>query len=276
MEPMPKEIAGAICKVMGGISKLPKADRNQHGGYNFASIDAFLAAVNPLCADAGLFIMQDETAMEILPPANGQKAGQLHMQFAFMVGHSSGQVWGPVSRSVMVPATGAQAFGSAQSYAQKQFMRSLFMIATGDKDDPDFQQADTLPSRARQQQPRQQAAAPAPQPVSTDAWWRKRFAVLTDPASDPTRLEKARLQINAQNQCKRPDNGLDAAQAVNWLLAGIAAAKTVEELTALDECNKGALNLLNNMGEEGMMDAGRVRKAMGERFQALSPAEAAE
>ena len=37
----------------------------------------------------------------------------------------------------MVQATGAQAFGSAQSYALKQFLRSLFMIPTGDKDDPD-------------------------------------------------------------------------------------------------------------------------------------------
>src|SRR3954471_22040307 len=42
-------------------------------------------------------------------------------------------------RAKMVLATGAQAFGSAQSYALKQFMRAMFMISTGEKDDPDFQ-----------------------------------------------------------------------------------------------------------------------------------------
>lgn len=268
MEQMSKEIASAICKVMGGVSKLPKTDRNQHGGYNFASIDAFLSAVNPLCADAGLFIMQDETSMEVLPPANGQKAGQLHMQFAFMVGHQSGQVWGPVHRSVMVPATGAQAFGSAQSYAQKQFMRSLFMIATGDKDDPDFQHADNLPSKSRQQaKPPAQAQHQPPAASQEDkahAYWRAIF--------DRGDREKA----NVCNTALTKSNSLDPRRAVAGLLAGIAAAETVDELQLLDECNQQTLKLLNSMGEEGMMDAGRIRQAIGERFQALAPVEAAK
>jgi hypothetical protein len=34
---------------------------------------------------------------------------------------------------------GGQAMGAAQSYALKQFMRSLFLIATGENDDLDNQ-----------------------------------------------------------------------------------------------------------------------------------------
>jgi hypothetical protein len=49
----------------------------------------------------------------------------------------------------MVPARGAQAFGSAQSYALKQFMRSLFQIPTGDKEDADFAVPASLPQTVK-------------------------------------------------------------------------------------------------------------------------------
>src|SRR3546814_3442514 len=49
----------------------------------------------------------------------------------------SGERAGPIYKTVMVQANGAQAAGSAQSYAIKQFMRGQFMIPTGDADDPD-------------------------------------------------------------------------------------------------------------------------------------------
>jgi hypothetical protein len=42
-------------------------------------------------------------------------------------------------------AMGAQAFGAAQSYSLKQFMRSLFQMATGDKEDADFHEQSALP-----------------------------------------------------------------------------------------------------------------------------------
>ena len=49
----------------------------------------------------------------------------------------------------MVPARGAQAFGAAQSYALKQFMRSLFQIPTGDREDADFGAPERLPGQCR-------------------------------------------------------------------------------------------------------------------------------
>lgn len=154
--PIPAEVATAICDVMAGVRMLAKDDTNPHQRYDFVSTDKFLAAVNPLCVKAGLVILQDEASTEIVPGAEG-KAGWLFARYSFLLAHRSGQTWGPLYRTVMVPANGAQAYGSAQSYALKQLMRSVFQIPTGDKDDADLQDKEALP-----QQPRQ-AKRPAPQ-----------------------------------------------------------------------------------------------------------------
>lgn len=145
---MPPEIAKAIIKVMGGVKKLGKTDRNDFDKYDFTSIDKFLEQVNPLCAEAGLIIVQDEIKREVLPGKNNTP--WLHFDFEFWLAHESGAFWDkPLHRGVMVPANGAQAFGSAQSFSLKQFMRSMFQIPTGDKDDADFEKREELPNGAK-------------------------------------------------------------------------------------------------------------------------------
>jgi hypothetical protein len=73
----------------------------------------------------------------------------------------------PVSRTVEVLRNGAQAYGSAQSYALKQFLRSLFLIPTGDADDADLQPTDAgTVSAPPRQQPK---PAPTIDPAATDA-----------------------------------------------------------------------------------------------------------
>ena len=42
---------------------------------------------------------------------------------------------------------GPQTTGGTQSYALKMFLRSLFMIPTGDREDSDFQPKEPLPPR---------------------------------------------------------------------------------------------------------------------------------
>jgi hypothetical protein len=54
--PMPPNVAAAISKVMAGVPKLQRGETNTHGQYKFASIDDFLEAVRPLCAESGLII----------------------------------------------------------------------------------------------------------------------------------------------------------------------------------------------------------------------------
>ena len=138
---MPKAIAEGILAVMSAVGKLAKTEKNTHANYSFAGVDDFLSAVNPACVDAGIFIAQDEDEFEI-------RDGWLVLHYEFTVSHKSGVVWDkPMRRSIMVNAKmGAQAFGAGQSYALKQFMRSLFQIATGDKEDADSHEQANLPA----------------------------------------------------------------------------------------------------------------------------------
>lgn len=132
----------AIAGVMQDMSTLKKDTKNAHGGYNFAGIDAFLMAMNPLCAKHQVIILQHEVSSEVVASQN--KKPDLQCVYEFTLAHPSGETYGPIRRSVSVMAVGAQAYGSAQSYALKQFMRSTFMIATGDGDDPDHKNAQPL------------------------------------------------------------------------------------------------------------------------------------
>ena len=123
---------------MGEVPKLEKTEKNTHGNYNFTSIDGFLEALRPLCAEHGLIIIQDEESFELKQSQNkkGETITWLIVKFRFTLAHSSGETWvHRPARTIMVNAAmGAQAFGAAQSYALKMFMRALFQIATGEAD----------------------------------------------------------------------------------------------------------------------------------------------
>jgi hypothetical protein len=133
---------------MANVKRLARLDENKFAHYSYTSIDTFLEAMGPLLAEAGLFILPEEELLEIVEAEKKDREGTsawLRMRWAFTIGHSSGESYGPLHRSVTVPAGGAQAYGSAQSYALKQFMRGLFQVPTGDKDDPDANAKEPLP-----------------------------------------------------------------------------------------------------------------------------------
>lgn len=167
---MPPKVAAAISKVQGSIKQIVKGEKNQHGNYNFASIDDFLSATSPLCAEAGLIIVQDEDSFEIKESTSkdGKPVSWLNLTYKFTLAHTSGETWKQQPRrSILVNGSmGSQAFGAAQSYVLKQFMRSLFQIATGDKEDLDHEQASNLPSyapsRASQRGARPTTGGPKP------------------------------------------------------------------------------------------------------------------
>jgi hypothetical protein len=163
---MPAEISKAIGEVMTQIKSLPKGERNDHGNYNFTSIDDFLAFVGPLCSAAGLLVYQDEDSIDLID--RGGKAW-MKVCYSFTLGHVSGVVSSrPMRRTVLQAVTGPQTTGSSQSYALKQFMRSLFLIPTGDRDDADYQRQQDMPA-AQVQQPRRTETAPKPQKPSHPA-----------------------------------------------------------------------------------------------------------
>jgi hypothetical protein len=147
---MPPRVATAIAAVMKGVKRLGKDDTNKHGGYKFTSVDDFLDATRPLCAEAGLIVIQDEEHFETvaMKTAEGKEQTWLLMRFSFTLAHSSGEIWArKITRTIMVMASlGAQAFGAAQSYAEKQFLRSLLQMSTGDQEDADNSPQSDLPS----------------------------------------------------------------------------------------------------------------------------------
>lgn len=136
---MNKQISAAVAAAIKDVIILGKDDRNSHGGYAFASIDKFLEMVNPICGKHGLFPVLSCVGIDYYEGKTKNGASMWgRYTFDVTLTHMSGETLPAQTITVPVQITGAQASGSAQSYALKQYFRGLFMIPTGDKDDPDF------------------------------------------------------------------------------------------------------------------------------------------
>jgi hypothetical protein len=138
---MSPEVAGAVLAVSKSLGAIVKMKDNSFERYSFASIDDFIAHVRDHCFDNDLSIIQNEAREPELIETKKKDGSPLMMwvaRYGFYLVHKSGESYGPIFRTVMVQANGAQAAGSSQSYAMKQFIRSIFMVPTSDKDDPDM------------------------------------------------------------------------------------------------------------------------------------------
>lgn len=162
----PPKLAAALCAVSGSIKKLAKTEENKFAKYDFVSVDKFYEAVGPLMADQGLHCIPDCIESEVTTNAKTGKP-LLRERWAFTLIHEAGECAGPYHRTVTVPAEGAQAHGSSESYAQKQFLRGLFRIPTGDKDDADY--GDKPEHAPRQAKPKAQAQAGKAPDVKVEA-----------------------------------------------------------------------------------------------------------
>lgn len=134
-----KSIYSAVARAMGQVKRLAKDSRNADQKYDFASIDDFLAMTGPILAENGLVTVLDEESVDEFERQGKYGATNwLRIRFALTTFHESGECLPTVRRTVEVIRTGAQSFGSAQSYVLKQYQRALLNIPTGDKDDADF------------------------------------------------------------------------------------------------------------------------------------------
>lgn len=131
IEQCPEPIAKAIMQVMRNIKKLENNAVNEHHNYRFVGIDKYYDEVRPLLNDAGLIIVCNEEDSRI---SSDNKT--LKVRFSFVLMHESGVVWNyPIGRTVYTQFKGAQACGTALSYAEKFLMRCLFKISSGEADD---------------------------------------------------------------------------------------------------------------------------------------------
>ena len=166
LPPMPPEIAKAIVVVMGQIKRLEKEGTNSFQRYQYTSVDQFFEAVGPLMAEAGIFTLAIESEMEVEKRETTDDQGRtktamwLLATYDIWLFHATGSSFGPISRSIQVPASGAQSYASAMSFVEKYFLRSLFKIPTGDAD-ADADDKRGLPSKPNGARPPPKPSGPA-------------------------------------------------------------------------------------------------------------------
>jgi hypothetical protein len=156
----PPAIAKAVVQVMRSIGTLGKDQENKFDHYDYASIDDFIAARSRPLRRGWTGDHSRRSAGR--GNAGGQQErrqadGDLERPLRVHPDPRKRQSFGPIYKTVAVQFNGAQAAGSAQSYALKQLMRGLFLIKTGDKDDPDEKGLD-IASKGEQQTDLQKTA----------------------------------------------------------------------------------------------------------------------
>lgn len=176
---IPPEIARAIIAVKKEIKQIGANERNEHGRYGYVSVDRFYERVGPLMAANDLALLINETSSDIRAGDSGK--GWLFVQYELVFMHASGAISPPLRRSCALPISGPQAYGAAQSYIEKQFLRQVFKIPTGDKDADDTAQAEDAPvgrseARTAQGSRHPSRSAGAAEKASTAALEAKRAA----------------------------------------------------------------------------------------------------
>lgn len=150
--PMPPEIATAIIAVKKVIETIDRDKTNPQGKYKYASVDHFYHEVRKPMADAGLFTILMETSAEVsVREVKGEygtrSSSWLALEYDIYLFHASGASFGPIRRTVTVVASGPQAYGAAESFVTKYFLRNVFKIATGDPEIDDMQPSELPPNK---------------------------------------------------------------------------------------------------------------------------------
>lgn len=148
---IPPSIVTAICRVKATVEAVKKTQRNQHGGYQFASTDDIYAAVARKMGEVGLLCLPLEVDFaierrEVDDPKGGKKtAAWMSVVYQFVLATADAS-WTHKNarRSLLIQYTGPQSHQAAASYAEKAWLRGLFKLPTGDMDLDGMPQADTV------------------------------------------------------------------------------------------------------------------------------------
>ena len=149
---MPVEIIKAIVGVMGKVKKLAKGGNNTFQRYKFTSVDQFYEALGHLMSEHDLCDVAFERSISVETRETTNDRGEtkkgvwMTAEYDFYLYHGSGVQFGPISRTITVQASGPQSFAAAQSFSEKYFLRNLFKVPTGDKDEIDQSEQEGLPT----------------------------------------------------------------------------------------------------------------------------------
>jgi len=136
---MPEAVASAITAVMAGVGYIQKKGENKFHNYKFTAIGDVMAKLQPAMAEAGLIVIQDELAHEMIAGDNVMTA-----TYAFRIAHKSGVEWdGQARHTGMAGAKNSKggfddkALNKCHTAARKYFLMALFQVPTGEAADPD-------------------------------------------------------------------------------------------------------------------------------------------
>jgi len=131
---MPGGIAKAIALTKAKIGAV-KYDKKHPRGYEYASADAVYEAVHDAMAEEGLTILTLESEVAF-QEVGKERWGKFTFEFLFATAEAS---WSDprCKRTVFHRIFGPESHQSAQSYADKAFLRSTFKLKTGDADEID-------------------------------------------------------------------------------------------------------------------------------------------
>jgi hypothetical protein len=151
-----KQVISALVNAAKAMPSLVKGARNEHGGYNYVSIDSMYENIAQVALGFGLTWKAREVSFDVMPDFG--KYGTIVTGYAFDLMHEeTGTIWTDFfACSIAHPPQGAQTAGSALSYADKLFMRTVFKVQTGEKD------ADATDGSEMTHKPATDMFAPAP------------------------------------------------------------------------------------------------------------------
>lgn len=190
---MPASIVKAISAIKATVEAVRKSQKNQHGGYMFASTDDIYAAVSRKMGEVGYHVHGLEEKCEIVRiEKDGKTVQWLHAVFSFMHATET-DTWSHPSdrRTLYIQITGPQTFQAAQSYAEKAYLRSLFKLPTGDMDLDSMPQADTEEDQRALVAPAKRKSSSAAKKDGTDALFNEINRHIQG-AADPEGLEYIR------------------------------------------------------------------------------------
>ena len=126
-----KKILNALLKIAQEVPNLEKDNKNAYGKYSYVSIDDYYSKVAKIAHANGINWIIKENVVQLLGNA-------IQFSYVFDVYSSDGEMIENVTAfSVIHPIQGAQSSGSAASYAEKLFMRTVFKCRTGEPDADD-------------------------------------------------------------------------------------------------------------------------------------------
>lgn len=197
----PKEIASAIIAVKKQVKQLGSDEKNDHGGYRYVSVDKFYERIGPMMAEAGLALLIDETETEVRVTETTDRSGTirrtpwLFAQYSLAFMHEGGETSAPMRRSLAMPITGPQSYGAAQSYVEKQFLRQVFKIPTGEKDADETPQDQEAPARPQAARPQTNGATRTASPPPPPAPRHVNTAAIPATAEEPPEITAARQRV---------------------------------------------------------------------------------